>query len=213
VPITIPILPGSTTHCTDGLLGYPALDIGGAVGEVVLAPDDGTVSRVHLIPWGGKVGGWTLYFTTARGAYFLTHLADAVSAGQYGRGAVLGHLADPVANGGGWTFVHVHVGATFWPNPSGQDCGTAVVVPPGLTGELPGSANRPFPADRQTGPVGPIGKQNTLPIAWTHFTKAMAITIPTQMRRARVASRGYKRKVQGIGPRPSGLVGPVGGKK
>jgi len=79
----------------------------------------------------------------------------------------------------------------------------------GLTGLPVGGAERPFPRDVQTGPTGSVGTPNTLPIAWAHFTKAMAITIPTQMRRARVASRSYKRKVRGIGSRPPGLRGPV----
>jgi hypothetical protein len=198
VTVVIPYpAPSATTHCTDGLAGFPAIDFGGSVGEAVAISEYGVAFNVHLIPWGGKVGGFTVYFQSPSGTYFITHLEDAVTGGTYPAGAVLGHLADPVAHGGDWTFVHTHVGATFWPDPPGKHCGISLVAHPNVgTINIPGGAVRPFGADPTNTEQVALAHASHLPGAWRHFTRSLSRTLPTQMRRARVAHRNLRRVVE-----------------
>lgn len=69
------------THQTEGLPGYPAIDVFGKAGSVVLAPEAGTIDRLsgHDPGEGGRPGGpygWSVYLTVPSARYFLTHFGS-----------------------------------------------------------------------------------------------------------------------------------------
>jgi hypothetical protein len=107
------------THQTDGLPGYPAIDIFGDAGTVVLAPEPGVIHKwsgraptEHAKP-GGPYGR-SMYLRTATGDYFITHLRWRSPKAEVGmrvrRGQILGSLADYTGATNGRTPSHVHMG-------------------------------------------------------------------------------------------------------
>lgn len=97
-----------TTHKTDGLSGFPAVDIFAKPGTPFLAPESGKV--VRLSGRGGTKGqvfGWSVYFKGDSGrVYFITHLnSKRAPIGSYRAGAVLGTVS-PWSGGA----THAHVG-------------------------------------------------------------------------------------------------------
>lgn len=104
------------THATAGLAGYPAIDVFGKPGRVVLSPVDGRVTR-----WSGEdpargayqgAGGpfgWSMYIQGDNGkTYYLTHMGTrSVSPGQrVKRGQPIGTIGDYP----GATPDHIHEG-------------------------------------------------------------------------------------------------------
>lgn len=105
-------LPGqfTPTHNTDGLSGYPAVDVFGKPGSPVGAPAAGTLQDVHFIPWNiaKRIGGWTAYLVSDTGTYFLTHLGSALPSGtKVSGGMPIGTLGAVPQNA--WA-AHVHEG-------------------------------------------------------------------------------------------------------
>lgn len=98
------------THDTDGLLGYPAIDIFGKAGTKVRAPESGTITRVHLIPWdqSQRVGGYTCYLVTSTGTYFLTHFGGIIP--KEGARVKAGQVIGWVGDSRGWWAPHIHEG-------------------------------------------------------------------------------------------------------
>jgi len=97
------------THQTDGLPGYPAVDIFAPAGTPFRAPENGRVVR-----WSGRGGtsgnvfGYTVYFQGDSGKmYFITHLEKGRAAvgAHVGKGGVLGRVS-PWKSGSS----HAHVG-------------------------------------------------------------------------------------------------------
>lgn len=95
------------THDTDGLEGYPAVDLFAPAGTPFLAPEDGRV--VRLSGKGGTSGnvyGWSVYFVGKSGRkYFITHLNK-----QRARGRV--KAGQPIGTVSAWESgdEHAHVG-------------------------------------------------------------------------------------------------------
>ncbi len=106
------------THQTGGLPGFPAVDLFGFPGELVVAGFNGTVTRKSGracsrggVP-GGAYGRSVYVVNTDNGiTRFLTHLADlAVDVGdRVKKGSILGTLCDSAVSGKPGT-THVHVG-------------------------------------------------------------------------------------------------------
>jgi murein DD-endopeptidase MepM/ murein hydrolase activator NlpD len=93
----------TATHQTEGLSGYPAVDVFGSPGSSVLSPSDGTISRFSgkspsLGAYLGAGGpfGWSMYLDAAKASYFLTHFGSrSVSVGQkVRRGQMIGTVGD-----------------------------------------------------------------------------------------------------------------------
>lgn len=104
----------NATHCTDGLAGFPAIDLMGPLGAAVLAPEGGTLSNPHLIPWREGFGGQTFTFTADDGTvYWMTHMdeSNAMPAGRYEAGDVIGYLTDDPTKADLINGAHVHVGS------------------------------------------------------------------------------------------------------
>lgn len=98
------------THDTDGLAGYPAVDVFASAGTGVLAPASGTLTNVHLIPWDTvkRIGGYTAYLVTSAGTYFLTHLGSVLPEGsKVTAGQQIGTVG--AVPGNAWA-PHVHEG-------------------------------------------------------------------------------------------------------
>lgn len=97
------------THETSGLPGFCAIDNMAPAGTPVLAPADGALLGIHFIPWNQseRVGGWTCYFVTAHGSFFLTHFGDLDAAGSYVAGQHMGVVATVPD---GWWESHIHEG-------------------------------------------------------------------------------------------------------
>lgn len=105
-------------HATEGLAGYPAIDLGAPAGTLVHAPEAGVVERWSgHDPADGPIEGehgpfaWSLYLRGASGAdYYMTHLASraVVPGGRVARGQSLATIADYSR----WTGTpdHVHIG-------------------------------------------------------------------------------------------------------
>lgn len=95
------------THDTDGLPGYPAVDLFAKPGTPFLAPEDGRV--VRLSGRGGTSGnvyGWSVYFLGKSGRkYFITHLNKQRARGRLAAGDVIGTVSP--WDGGA---THAHVG-------------------------------------------------------------------------------------------------------
>lgn len=84
------------THDTDGLPGYPAVDIFAKPGTPFLAPENGRIYRLsgHPGTTSGNVFGSSLYFLGASGRrYFVTHLAGVAPIGRYRRGQRIGRVS------------------------------------------------------------------------------------------------------------------------
>lgn len=106
------------THQTDGLPGYPAIDVFAHGGTVALAPATGTIERLSGHPVtpttkpGGPYGLSCYLKRSAGGVYFLTHFATLrVHVGQQiTHGQPLGTIADYARATGGVTPSHIHEG-------------------------------------------------------------------------------------------------------
>jgi murein DD-endopeptidase MepM/ murein hydrolase activator NlpD len=97
-----------TTHDTDGLPGYPAIDLFAKPGTPFLAPENGRIVRLSgRGGTSGQVYGYSIYFQGVSGRrYFITHLNKArAPLGSYKAGQVIGTIS---AWSGGAT--HAHVG-------------------------------------------------------------------------------------------------------
>lgn len=107
--------PHAPTHDTAGLPGYPAYDYMAPAGTTVVAPVDGTISRLSGKdprlggPPGGALG-YSIYIAGSNGrSYFLTHL-DRVAVRQ-GQRVKQGQAIAVVAAGpASWSSPHVHMG-------------------------------------------------------------------------------------------------------
>jgi hypothetical protein len=98
----------ATTHDTDGLKGYPAVDIFAAPGTPFRAPERGRIVRIsgHPGKTDGNVFGQSIYFQGVSGRkYFITHLGSVREKGRYDAGSILGTVS---AWSGGSS--HAHVG-------------------------------------------------------------------------------------------------------
>jgi hypothetical protein len=95
------------THDTDGLPGYPAVDIFAKPGTPFLAPEDGRIIR-HSGRGGtsGNVYGRSIYFRGKSGrTYFITHLTNVAPKGSYRKDQRIGAVS-PWDSGD----EHAHVG-------------------------------------------------------------------------------------------------------
>lgn len=95
------------THDTDGLPGFPAVDLFAKPGTPFTAPEDGRIVR-HSGRGGtsGQVYGRSIYFQGKSGKlYFVTHLGTVAAKGSYRKGQQLGTVS---AWSGGSP--HAHVG-------------------------------------------------------------------------------------------------------
>lgn len=84
------------THETDGLPGYPAIDLFWPAGTLVFPPENGVIFRKHYIPWDHekRVGGWTCYLRGNSGAtYFLTHFGNCRRDGRVWKFQSIGRVA------------------------------------------------------------------------------------------------------------------------
>lgn len=102
------------THITDGLPGFPAIDVFGPPGSFVTAPEDCRLVYPHFIGWdtAKRVGGWTCYLachedTPQETWYFVTHFGSLRDRGRYHKGGVIGIVGD--VPHGAWTS-HIHEG-------------------------------------------------------------------------------------------------------
>jgi len=96
------------THDTDGLPGYPAVDLFAKPGTPFLAPEDGRIVRIsgHPGTTSGNVFGQSIYFQGRSGrTYFITHLGTVAPRGSYRKGRPIGTVSR-------WTSgsPHAHVG-------------------------------------------------------------------------------------------------------
>lgn len=106
------------THQTEGLPGYPAIDVFAQAGTVALAPAAGTIDKLSGHPVTPRVRpggpyGLSCYLTRADGGrYFCTHFATlSVHLGEkVKKGQPLGTVADYAKATGGITPSHVHLG-------------------------------------------------------------------------------------------------------
>ncbi len=83
------------THQTEGLPGFPAIDVFADPGVLVMPPESGTIVYKHYIPWNTakRVGGWTCYLQGDSGAtYFLTHFANCRRDGRVLRFMSIGRV-------------------------------------------------------------------------------------------------------------------------
>ncbi len=108
------------THQTDGLPGFPAIDVFAPSGTQVLAPCTGRVVKLSghpptpTSPPGGPYG-WSIYLTARDGGtYYLTHFgtrAAIVKLGAcIGRGEIIGTVAKYAEATHGVTPSHIHEG-------------------------------------------------------------------------------------------------------
>lgn len=111
------IPPHAATHQTSGLPGYPAYDYMAPAGTTVVAPVDGSVTRLSGKDpsLGGSPGGplgYSIYIAGRNGSsYYLTHL-DKVSV-RAGQAVKQGQPIAVVANGpASWSSPHVHMGVS-----------------------------------------------------------------------------------------------------
>lgn len=84
------------THDTDGLPGYPAVDLFAKPGTPFKAPEDGKIVRIsgHPGTTSGNVFGQSVYFQGRSGTtYFITHLGTVAPRGVYRRGQALGTVS------------------------------------------------------------------------------------------------------------------------
>jgi hypothetical protein len=84
-----------TNHQTDGLPGYPAIDLFHDPGTPFLAPERGRIVRIsgHPGTHSGNVYGESIYFKGVSGrTYFVTHLQNVSPIGSYQAGAKLGEV-------------------------------------------------------------------------------------------------------------------------
>lgn len=108
------------THQTDGLPGFPAVDVFAPAGAAALAPATGKIVKLsgHRPTATTKPGGpygWSIYLRRRDGGtYFLTHFgvrAACVKVGNcIGKGEVIGTVADYAKATGGKTPSHIHEG-------------------------------------------------------------------------------------------------------
>lgn len=105
------------THQTAGLPGYPAIDVFGPAGAVVLAPANGIIRRLsgRDPALGGVPGGaygWSIYLGTTASDYFLTHLGtrDIIEGQHVNRGQRLGTICDARVAHMASALSHIHEG-------------------------------------------------------------------------------------------------------
>jgi murein DD-endopeptidase MepM/ murein hydrolase activator NlpD len=105
------------THQTEGLPGYPAIDVFAKPGTEALAPETGRVTRLsgHPPAEGGDPGGaygWSVYLTCPHAVYFLTHFATRhVTVGELvQRGEKVGTVCDAAVAHMASSLSHIHVG-------------------------------------------------------------------------------------------------------
>jgi murein DD-endopeptidase MepM/ murein hydrolase activator NlpD len=106
------------THQTDGLPGYPAIDVFAEGGTQVGAPCAGTVRRHSghrptAVATPGGPYGWSIYIEAPSGTdYFLTHFGTRTTkVGQrVEKGDVIGTVADYTKATRGVTPSHIHEG-------------------------------------------------------------------------------------------------------
>lgn len=113
----------ATTHNTDGLDGFPAVDIFAKPGTAFLAPENGRVVRLSgRGGTSGQVYGYSIYFVGESGrVYFITHLNyKRAPIGRYKAGAVLGSVS---AWSGGSPHAHVGINDSGY-NPGSGDTST-----------------------------------------------------------------------------------------
>lgn len=103
------------THQTEGLGGFPAVDIMAKPGTPILAPEDGWITRISghepsQAPPLGQGGPWglSIYFIgkDSGNTYYMTHLLKVARPGGYKKGQVIGVVGDYP----GSKSDHVHVG-------------------------------------------------------------------------------------------------------
>lgn len=195
--IFVPPRESATTHCTDGLSGFPAIDFPGALGEPVRFEEQIVVSDPHLITWKRGYGGWTFYAHGESGAtYFVTHLDETqpTEPGTYQPGAIVGYLTRSPRHARLINGAHVHVGNTSWPNPPGQNCG----IPPGSI--VGGGGNvvitRTGGTDTRraivVGAPSSTAADTHLTRAWHSLTRTTSHTLRRSTHAANRASRQYK---------------------
>lgn len=118
-PATLQLAENFTpTHQTDGLPGYPAIDLFARGGTVALAPAAGEITRLSghpVTPTATPGGPYGLSCYLKRGdggVYFLTHFATLrVKVGQQvKKGTSLGTVADYSKATNGVTPSHIHEG-------------------------------------------------------------------------------------------------------
>jgi hypothetical protein len=167
-----------TTHPTDNLQGYPAVDIMAPPGTPFRAPEKGTIIRISgRDPKMGATSahgafGYSIYFKGKSGTiYFITHLGHVRGKGRYDAGSILG----TIGNFPGGTPDHAHVGihigpkglpdyaqiqqGGFWSG-HGVEGATAPTIPAGGASQN-GQATQP-PPDFALGPPQP-GIADTTP--------------------------------------------------
>lgn len=105
------------THQTEGLDGYPAIDVFAPARATVGAPTAGKVTRLsgHDPADGGVPGGaygWSIYLTCPHSVYYLTHLGSrTVTLGQdVKRGDIIGTVCDSAVAHMASNLSHVHEG-------------------------------------------------------------------------------------------------------
>lgn len=114
------------THQTDGLPGFPAVDILAGAGTAVLAPATGRIVKLSgraptATTKPGGPYGWSIYLTARDGGtYYLTHFGSRAAIAKVGacigRGEVIGRVADYSKATHGATPNHIHEGfhAGLW---------------------------------------------------------------------------------------------------
>lgn len=115
-----------STHDTDGLAGFPAVDIFAKPGTAFLAPEAGRVVRLSGSGGtSGQVYGYSVYFIGESGrVYFITHLNyRRAPVGSYKQGQVLGTVS---AWSGGSPHAHVGVNDSGYNPGSGDDSAAPV---------------------------------------------------------------------------------------
>lgn len=116
-PKSVPTSRPSFIHQTGGISGNWALDFMAPGGTTVVAPEDGTITRVSghnpsTGTWGaGDVFGWSVYIRTAGGFFYGTHFGTLrVTAGQAVKaGQVIGQVGNWPGDPGR---SHTHLGFT-----------------------------------------------------------------------------------------------------
>lgn len=108
------------THQTEGLPGFPAIDVFAQAGTQVLAPATGRIVKLSghpptsTSPPGGPYG-WSIYLTARDGGtYYMTHFGTRAAICKLGacigRGEVIGRVADYAKATAGKTPSHIHMG-------------------------------------------------------------------------------------------------------
>lgn len=147
-----------STHDTDGLEGFPAVDIFAKPGTPFLAPENGRVVRLSgRGGTSGQVYGYSIYFIGESGrVYFITHLGyRRAPVGAYKQGAVLGTVS---AWSGGSPHAHVGINDSGYNPGSGDTSGAPPAGSPEALPQMPvpNAPQLPEPTSNiSTGPPPP----------------------------------------------------------